>query len=38
MSVEFQTVVLYSGNWLCEKVKGRNGLPCTKNGTFCLET
>jgi aldose 1-epimerase len=31
-------VVFYSGNWLSEKVKGRNGLPYTKNGAFCLET
>lgn len=31
-------VVLYSGNWLSEKVKGRNGVPYTKNGAFCLET
>ena len=31
-------VVFYSGNWLSEKVKGRNGVPYTKNGAFCLET
>lgn len=31
-------VVFYSGNWLSEKVKGRNGIPYTKNGAFCLET
>ena len=31
-------VVFYSGNWLNEKVKGRNGIPYTKNGAFCLET
>lgn len=31
-------VVFYSGNWLNEKVKGRNGVPYTKNGAFCLET
>lgn len=30
-------VVFYSGNWLNEKVKGRNGVPYTKNGAFCLE-
>jgi len=31
-------VVFYSGNWLSEKVKGRNEVPYTKNGAFCLET
>ena len=31
-------LVFYSGNWLSEKVLGRNGLPYTKNGAFCLET
>ena len=31
-------VVFYSGNWLSEKVKGRNGIPYTINGAFCLET
>lgn len=31
-------VVFYSGNWLSEKVKGRNSVPYTKNGAFCLET
>jgi aldose 1-epimerase len=31
-------VVFYSGNWLSEKVKGKNGVPYTKNGAFCLET
>jgi len=31
-------LVFYSGNWLSEKVKGRNGVPYTKNGAFCLET
>lgn len=31
-------VVFYSGNWLSEKVKGRNGVPYIKNGAFCLET
>lgn len=31
-------VVFYSGNWLSEKVKGRNNVPYTKNGAFCLET
>lgn len=31
-------VVFYSGNWLSEKVKGRNGVPYTKNGAFALET
>ncbi|MFB3388636.1 aldose epimerase family protein [Flavobacterium sp. LAR06] len=31
-------VVFYSGNWLTEKVKGRNGVAYTKNGAFCLET
>lgn len=31
-------VVFYSGNWLSEKVKGRNNIPYTKNGAFCLET
>jgi len=31
-------MVFYSGNWLSEKVKGRNGVPYTKNGAFCLET
>jgi len=31
-------VVFYSGNWLSENVKGRNGIPYTKNGAFCLET
>lgn len=31
-------VVFYSGNWLSEKLKGRNGEPYTKNGAFCLET
>jgi aldose 1-epimerase len=31
-------VVFYSGNWLSEKVTGRNGVPYTKNGAFCLET
>jgi len=31
-------VVFYSGNWLSEKVKGRNDIPYTKNGAFCLET
>lgn len=31
-------VVFYSGNWLSEKLKGRGGLPYTKNGAFCLET
>lgn len=31
-------VVFYSGNWLNEKVKGRNKIPYTKNGAFCLET
>nr|WP_229684374.1 aldose epimerase family protein [Flavobacterium limi] len=31
-------IVFYSGNWLSEKVKGRNGIPYTKNGAFCLET
>ena len=31
-------LVFYSGNWLSEKVLGRNGVPYTKNGAFCLET
>jgi aldose 1-epimerase len=31
-------VVFYSGNWLSEKVIGRDGIPYTKNGAFCLET
>ncbi|PKB15469.1 aldose epimerase family protein [Flavobacterium sp. 5] len=31
-------VVFYTGNWLSEKLKGRNGVPNTKNGAFCLET
>ncbi|MBZ4037465.1 galactose mutarotase [Flavobacterium sp. 17A] len=31
-------LVFYSGNWLSEKVKGRNNVPYTKNGAFCLET
>ncbi|WJS94069.1 galactose mutarotase [Flavobacterium johnsoniae] len=31
-------VVFYSGNWLSEKVKGRDNVPYTKNGAFCLET
>lgn len=31
-------VVFYSGNWLSEKVIGRNGVPYTKNAAFCLET
>jgi aldose 1-epimerase len=31
-------VVFYSGNWLSGDVKGRNGVPYTKNGAFCLET
>src|SRR5690606_29698319 len=31
-------MVFYSGNWLSEKVTGRNGVPYTKNGAFCLET
>ena len=31
-------LVFYSGNWLSEDVKGRNGVPYTKNGAFCLET
>ena len=31
-------LVFYSGNYLSEKVTGRNGVPYTKNGAFCLET
>jgi len=31
-------VVFYSGNWLSEKVTGRNGVPFTQYGAFCLET
>ena len=31
-------VVFYSGNWLSENVIGRNSIPYTKNGAFCLET
>ena len=31
-------MVFYSGNYLSEKVAGRNGVPYTKNGAFCLET
>jgi aldose 1-epimerase len=31
-------LVFYSGNYLSDKVRGRNGVPYTKNGAFCLET
>lgn len=31
-------MVFYSGNYLSEKVAGRDGVPYTKNGAFCLET
>jgi aldose 1-epimerase len=31
-------MVFYSGNYLSEEVKGRNGVAYTKNGAFCLET
>ncbi len=31
-------VVFYSGNWLSENVTGRNGVPFTQHGAFCLET
>src|SRR5690606_32338202 len=31
-------MVFYSGNYLSEKVTGRDGVPYTKNGAFCLET